>query len=224
MARTRNFFGRIRRLGGLLRHAVVVGMLMMALLFLDVLTGCETEDEEPGGVLYGPPPADIDVGGEASADVVVPDLVQDNGMGEMAVLYGPQPVDVVEDTLPDVGPEEEMSVLYGPPPVDVVEDTLPDPEPNEEISVLYGPQPVDVVEDEDVIPEVSDDMPAVYYGPLPVDTTDECMPVALYGPQPCSTDENCQEWYGGENWYCDKEHEINDGCGGTSTWPTCKEK
>lgn len=223
MATTRKFISRARRLASYLRQLMVMGMLLGALLFLEVFTGCETEDEEPGGVLYGPPPADAS--GEAAADAVNPDLIYD----DIAVLYGPVPYDAIEDSLPDTNPNEEMSVLYGPPPVDVVEDVAPELDSNEEISVLYGPPIGDVnqPEDESVMPDVDDEMPVAYYGPQPVDTVDEkedCVPATLYGPPPCETDEDCKEWYGGDNWYCDTENAIDNGCGGSGTWAMCKEK
>ncbi len=254
MATTRSFFSRARRAAAFMRHLLVVGMLMAALLFVEVFTGCETEDEEPGGVLYGPPPADVDASGETSADAVVPDLVDGGPNEDIAVLYGPVQTDVIEDSLPDTNPEEEMSVLYGPPPVDVVEDATPDNDPNEEMSVLYGPPPVDVVEDsapeldadeeisvlygppigdvtepedESVMPDVDDEMPAVYYGPQPVDTVDEkedCVPATLYGPPPCESDEDCKEWYGGDNWYCDTENAVANRCARSGAWPICNEQ
>jgi hypothetical protein len=52
--------------------------------------------------------------------------------------------------------------------------------------------------------------------------TDGCQPVALYGPQPCDTDQNCIDQHG-SGWYCDKDNTFGDGCGGTTTWPICRQ-
>ena len=53
--------------------------------------------------------------------------------------------------------------------------------------------------------------------------TDACEPVALYGPKPCTSDDECITDHGG-GWYCDKSNTFGNGCGGTSTWPICRQR
>lgn len=54
---------------------------------------------------------------------------------------------------------------------------------------------------------------------------DACIPggTALYGPQQCSADADCISQYGA-NWYCDKTNGYDNGCGGKTSWPICKQK
>ena len=201
MRQVRGMWFGVRRAFGLVRHLIATGVLLLALLLLDVDVGCE-EAEEPA-VLYGPPPSE-DASGDVGADGVLPPDAQ----AEMPnVYYGPPPADVVEDAPPpDVQPDQP-AVYYGPPPTDVVEDAPPPDGNDEELAVLYGPQPVDVVDEGQ---------------PADVVQTD-CPPMVAYGPPPCDSDEDCVQWFG-EGWVCDKDNSFPDGWGGTTTWPACVEK
>jgi hypothetical protein len=202
---------RARLLVRRLRSLVLLGVLSLALMIVELVTGCDTpaEEEQPP-VYYGPPPADV-VGDADAADVGEPDATSVDALVDVpngddsgpVVYYGPQPVDVLEDVpnVDDAGP-----VVY------------------------YGPQPVDVLED---VPNVDDAGPVVYYGPQPVDVVadsgpadvvdHDCPPMAFYGPPPCTSDDDCVSWYGA-GWYCDSENTYPDGCGGTIAWAACKEK
>ena len=113
-------------------------------------------------------------------------------------LYGPPSYD-------DSDTASQDSVLYGPPPAEVVHDAVPDVD-SVEATPLYGIQPVDVVQDVE-----------------PPDVQKDCPPMAFYGPPPCSSDAECQADHGA-NWYCDTANTFPDGCGGTMTYPQCKEK
>jgi len=52
--------------------------------------------------------------------------------------------------------------------------------------------------------------------------TDGCIPAMLYGPQPCASNTDCETQYGA-GWYCDKDNVFGNGCGGTSSWPICRQ-
>ncbi|MFH1533078.1 MAG: hypothetical protein ABIK09_20320 [Pseudomonadota bacterium] len=184
-----------------LRHGLVMGLLVAALVVLNAVTGCNSaEDPVP---LYGPPP-DTGAGADGRGlDVLSPPDLE--GDGQPQVLYGPPPVDTVADEIP----EDVQDVLQPPPP--------------------YGPPPLDVLDDSASL-DVQDVLqPPPPYGPLPVDTiqdsppSSDCEPVAYYGPPPCDSDAACAESYG-DGWYCDQESTFSDGCGGTVEWPVCKEK
>jgi len=188
---------------------------------------------------YGPPPAN-----DSSDDASIND--------DVAVYYGPMPVDVM-DSAADLNEPEIPQTYYGPPPVDTVEEdkvseidsiqTLYGPQPvdliEEDYVVYYGPPPVDAVEDRveedyvvyygpppvDAVQDIDDDSPMVpLYGPQPVDVTPEdCEPMAYYGPPPCATDDECKANYG-PDWYCDTENKVDPGCGEPISYPVCKEK
>lgn len=223
-----------------LRSLLLLGMLSLALMIVELFTGCDTTEEEPS-VYYGPPTADATdatEGVDAVSDVPVQ---SDTGP---VVYYGPQPV----DALGDVPPQSDTSpvVYYGPQPVDALDDV---PQQSDTGPVVYyGPQPVDALDD---VPQQSDTGPVVYYGPQPVDALDDvpqssdgglvvfygpqpvdaatpadledkdCPPIAFYGPPPCTSDEDCVAWYGA-GWYCDKDNTFSDGCGGIINFPMCE--
>lgn len=54
-------------------------------------------------------------------------------------------------------------------------------------------------------------------------TTSPCTddPKAYYGPPPCTTDQGCIDQYGAD-WYCDKDHVIDQEC--NVKWPTCAKR
>ncbi len=204
---------RLIKVLGRIRSLLVMGLLVAALSILNFFLGCEKE--EPA-VYYGPPPE------------------SDSTSDDMRVLYGPVPMDVVEDAapLPDGVEADQPRVYYGPMPTDAVDDAAPLPDGIEadQPRTYYGPMPVDAV---DAAPEdIQADQPMVYYGPVPVDVAEDgshldaekdCPPMAFYGPKPCASDEECQQ-DNGAGWYCDKENAYDDGCGGKVVWPTCKQK
>lgn len=132
-----------RRVVRWLRTGLVSGLLLAALTVLTFVTGCpSSEDPVP---LYGPPPDTGPAEDGRQLDVLSPMDLEDDS--EPQVVYGPPPVDVVEDQVP----EEVLDVAQPPPP--------------------YGPPPLDILEDSisaDVLDVVQPPPP---YGPLPVDTT-----------------------------------------------------
>ena len=236
------------------RSFIVLSLLTLALLVIELVTGCDTSpsQEEPS-VYYGPPPADMmQDDASTSTDVavsvdVVSDVPTTTDTGPV-VYYGPAPIDAVDDvpTATDLGPV----VYYGPQPVDAIGDvpTATDTGP----VVYYGPQPVDAIDD---VPTATDAGPVVYYGPQPVDAvsdvptaTDGGM-VVLYGPAYIDvTDDIGAEdikddcppmaFYGpppctsdeecvqwyGQDWYCNPDNTFSDGCGGVIHWPACEQK
>lgn len=189
-----------------LRHLFIVSILAGLLFVVNLVVGCET-DEEPA-VYYGPPPADDAIGGDT-----------DPGLPDIPTYYGPVPVDVHQDAAKDAdvpqGPD--FSVEYGPPPIDIVD--APDPiEDTWDASAAD----VDVATSTDV-PTAPDSL-VVFYGPSPVDVkpASDCQPGTFYGPMPCDTDEQCETEYGA-GWYCDETNTVDDGCGNPINWPICRE-
>ena len=189
-----------RRMLRRLRYGLVLGLLLIALMMLNVMASCvSAEDPVP---LYGPPP---DTGAEEDGraiDVISPS--DSKADGEPRVLYGPPPVDAVAGDVP----QEVQDVMQPPPP--------------------YGPPPLDIVDDSMTVDVPDIPHPPPPYGPLPYDTIHDtppptdCEPGVIYGPQPCDSDAACVESYG-EGWYCDEENSYSDGCGGTIEWPVCKQ-
>ncbi len=57
--------------------------------------------------------------------------------------------------------------------------------------------------------------------PVSCGDADDCKSKAYYGPPPCQTDQDCIDEHGAD-WFCDKDHVIDEACG--VTWPTCVER
>ncbi|HOU53459.1 MAG TPA: hypothetical protein PLQ97_05970 [Myxococcota bacterium] len=91
--------------------------------------------------------------------------------------------------------------------------------------------PVDVVEtstpEDSVAPDGTAPDPSPSDGALVdqisgTDLPTDCPQVTYYGPQPCETDEDCRQRYGA-GWYCDTANVFTDPCGGSVTWPLCRQ-
>jgi hypothetical protein len=161
----------------------VTGVLVAFLFVLEMIVGCDANEEE-AQVYYGPAPAE-DVTGDIGIDG--------------AVYYGPQPMDTIpqpEDTQPP--PQDTLmdaQTLYGPldvspqdttpPPVDAMDTALPkDISPDSQY--YYGPQPVDAVGDVEPPSDIVNADSNYYYGPLPTDISGADAS-NWYGPPPTDT-------------------------------------
>jgi len=139
----------------------------------------------------------------------------DNGAkkdSEPAPLYGPQEAGV-DGPVQDAGPCTPVA-LYGPPPCTSDADC---------VSWMGQGWYCDTTNTFDngcgqQSPWAMCVQSAVDAGPA----RDGCVPVALYGPQPCGSDSDCVTKYGA-GWYCDQNNVFGDGCGGTVTWPMCRQ-
>jgi len=135
---------RLLRVVRRLRHGLVSAFLLAALMLLNALSGCNSaSDPVP---LYGPPPDTNEEDG-LGIDVVSPADLEDDD--QPRVVYGPPPVDIIEDQVPeDVQDVHQPPPPYGPPPIDVLQDTVPwDAQDVPQPPPPYGPQPLDTIDD-----------------------------------------------------------------------------
>jgi hypothetical protein len=136
-----------------IRRTLLMGLLVVALSALGFVLGCDDKDD-PAPV-YGPPPDTWT--GDDTAGLDTPGPLPDALMDTPRVYYGPMPVDVVEDSLPDIDPTDQPRTYYGPMPTDIVEEDIP--------------AAVDTVHDSATKPDCE---PMAYYGPPPCDSDEEC--------------------------------------------------
>jgi len=211
-------------------HRLVVtvrGLIGLGLLLILMLVGGCADDTKPCTpvALYGPPPCDDDqdcikqfgagyycdknnsydngCGGKSTWATCKPGTIPDGGVKDGAgkdgcrpvMLYGPQPCT----------DDKDCASWYGAGYTCDKNNTFSNGCGGTSTWALCKPTAVDGGVKKDIA------------------KTDGCQPVMLYGPKPCASDQECITAHGA-GWYCDKNNTFGNGCGGTSTWPICRQQ
>lgn len=195
---------------GRMRLLKVTRWLWLALSGGLVSSGCDISSESAVTETTDAAPDSLDVldGVDAGVEALDVSLIEASDL---------QTSDVdANEVLPDLPKDCEPMVAYGPPPCESDDDcekwfgagwicdksAVVNNGCEQYVYPSCIPGQVDVFETADIRPD--------------------CEPSVDYGPPPCQSDEECRQQYGA-NWYCDKENQMDLGCG-LVPYPLCREQ